>query len=608
MTQEQPSAWFEKPREEVAGSVLAYHGQLYEQNSWRERDYAQLERMYENRYGIQVNATRVNHRPTYNVAKSATDTLHSQVVRSAVRPRIQANGGNKTMRDKAKNLQKWVDYQFRRNDVREEMGKVAHDALTYGTGAGKVYRDGTKIYFERVFPGELFVDAGEAAYGKPSQMLQTKLVDCHTLTKRFPDHKYAIKAAASSTRTGITQDLGLSGMLGTTPMVQVYEVWLLDGRGGTGKHALCIEGATLVFEDYKYDHFPFVFINHTDRKRAFWGIGVVEELFGLQVQIDTLMWRADEALRLATAPKMFVSRGANIKSDTVSNRIGEIVYYSGEKPHIYAPTPVSRDIWQQIDQAFMRGHQLVGADVGLMGQIPSGLETGAAVREAVDAGAMRFSALLKRWEQSHLKLANYMIELGKEIYKSNKNYSVVANKDKYTIAEVKWKDIDLEYDQYVLSVDPASSLPLLPSGRIAMVTDLADRQYISPATALRLIDFPDLDEELSLARAASDAIDQAIERMLDDGTQETPEPFMDLQLALKKVQTAYNRALSWDVPNERLALLRNYMNAVKQMMDQALAASAVGVPPAGAPVEPPAPGPNGAPPTAVQAGDGTMPL
>lgn len=603
----QPSAWFLKPVEEVHGSVLAFHTDLHNQNSWRDRDYAQLERMYENRYGVAVNATRVNHRPTYNVAKSATDTLHSQVVRSAVRPRLQASGGNKTMRDKAKNLQRWVDYQFRRNDVRKEMDKVAHDALTYGTGAGKVYRVGKELYFERVFPGELYVDAGESAYGSPSQMLQVKLVDCYSLMQRFPKHREAIKAAARSTRVGETQDISINASMGTTPMVQVYEAWFLAGRGKTGKHAICIEGATLIFEDYKPDHFPFVFIRHTERKRAFWGIGVVEELFGLQVQIDTLMWRADEALRLATAPKMFVSRGANIKSDTVNNRIGEIVYYSGEKPHIYAPSPVSKDIWNQIDQAYMRGHQLVGANVGLMQQIPSGLETGAAVREAVDAGAMRFSALLKRWEQAHLDLATYMIELGKEIYNSDKSYTVVASRDKYTISEVKWKDINLETDQYVLSVDPASSLPVLPSGRIAMVTDLADRQYISQATALRLIDFPDLDEELSLSRAASDAIDQSIERMLDDGVQETPEPFMDLTLALKKVQTAYNRALAWDVPNERLALLRNYMVATKQMIDQAMAAQA-GPPPAGAPVEPPAPGPNGAPPTAVQSGDGTMPL
>lgn len=594
--------WWEEPKERVAQHVQTLYSQLERQNSWRASDYSNFERLYENRTRSSA-VSKANYLPTYNICKSATDTLHSQIVRGQVRPRILTTAGNKSLRDKAKLLQRWVDYQFRRNDVRGEMQKVMHDAETYGTGAGKVYAHGTEICFERVYPGELLVDSGEARYGQPFQLIQTKMVDTNQMKRLYPEYSREIEAASG--KNNIPDALSVEAMnddtLSATKRVQVYEVWRrADREGKGGKHAICIHGACLELNEYKKDHFPFVFINHTDRKRQFWGIGVVEELYGLQRQINHLMWQAYEALRLNTAPIVFVNRGSSVKTTTMTNKVGQIFQYTGEKPTVYAPTPVSRDIWMQLDNAWIRGHELVGVNVGLMsGQIPSGLETGAAVREAVDAGAQRFAAVMQRWEQAHLKLAEYMIELGKEISDRNPKYSVVAQSDKYTIQEVKWKKLDLKKDAYVLSVEPASSLPTTPSGRIATATDLFQIGVIDRNTYLRLIDMPDLDEELNLARASADTIDKDIEQMIDEKLQATPEPFMDLQLTIKKVQTAYNMYRSMGVPDDNLEQLRVYMLKTKQMMDEAAAAQQMGPPPAGAPVEAPAPGSDGAPPTAL---------
>lgn len=601
-------AWYDMPEAQAYTNVIDFANHLQSQDAWRQQDYINFDKLYENRRGVTTTASQINPVPTYNICKSATDTLHSQLVRSSVRPRILTSGGNKTLRDKAKGLQKWVDYQFRRNDVRREMDLLMHDALTYGKGAGKVYRTGTHVYFERTHPSELFVDAGESMYGRPFQLMQVKPVDVEVLVAQFPDQELNIRRAVR-TRDMMSVDDMFPGAQTEVNYVKVYEVWRRSCGNTKGKHCIAIGTCTLLLEDYDKDHFPFVFVSYSDRKRGFWGIGTVEELYGLQRQINRLMWQADEALRLVTAPKIFLNRGANIKTTQVSNRIGETIQYTGEKPVIYAPTPVSRDIWQQINDAWMRGHEIVGVNVGLMsGQIPSGLETGAAVREAVDAGAMRFSAVLQRREQAYLDLAEYMIELGKDIYKSNKKYSVVAANDKYTLQEVKWKDIDLEKDSYLLSIEPASALPTTPSGRIATVGDLYQMGVIDRSVFLRLIDFPDLEEELSLSRAVSDAIDKQIEIMVDEDLQETPDTFIDLALALKKTQAAYNMYSSMGVPESRLDKLSIYMQKCKQLLDDSMAASQMGPPPPGAPVEAPAPGPNGAPPTAPNAGDGEIPL
>ena len=140
-----------------------------------------------------------------------------------------------------------------------------------------------------------------------------------------------------------------------------------------------------------------------------------------------------------------------------------------------------------------------------------------------------------------------------------------------------------------------------------MVEQLMAAGLLGPEEAKRLLDFPDLDRELALDRAASDNIDRIIERMVDDGVYEAPEPFMDLILALKKTQAAYNKAVNDSVPEDRLSLMRQFMASIHEMMKRAQeeARNATAAP---APGAPPAPGPNGAAVTALGPEDGNVAL
>ena len=206
-----------------------------------------------------------------------------------------------------------------------------------------------------------------------------------------------------------------------------------------------------------------------------------------------------------------------------------------------------------------------------------------------------------------MELAKQMVNMGKKIAENNPGWSVVTQRDKYTIQEVKWADVDLEKDSYVLKVFPSSALPTTPAGRLAMVEQLMAAGLLGPEEAKRLLDFPDLDRELALDRAASDNIDRIIERMVDDGTYEAPEPFMDLVLAIKKTQAAYNKAVNDNVPEDSLALLRQFMASIHEMIKiaQAEARNATAVP---APGAPPAPSPDGSPMTALGPEDGNVAL
>ena len=167
----------------------------------------------------------------------------------------------------------------------------------------------------------------------------------------------------------------------------------------------------------------------------------------------------------------------------------------------------------------------------------------------------------------------------------------------------------MKADAYILRVFPASALPNDPGGRLAAIAELQAMGNIDRNVANRLLDFPDLDSEVSLDRAASDNIDRVLEKILDEGEWEYPEPFMDLKLALKKAQAWYNKALGEGVPETNLELLRQYMLAVEAEMQKAIAAQAMNSAGMAAPASfPPGAGNTGQPPTALTPTDGTVPV
>jgi len=60
-----------------------------------------------------------------------------------------------------------------------------------------------------------------------------------------------------------------------------------------------------------------------------------------------------------------------------------------------------------------------------------------------------------------------------------------------------------------------------------------------------------------------------IQKMLEDGDYQSPEPYMDLSYSVILTQSAYLRAKMKNAPEERLQLLRQFMDECKILMDEA---------------------------------------
>lgn len=540
-------------------------------------------------------------RVPFNLIKMNIDMVQNRVAKMTPRPKFLPRGGNYSLQKKAELSERWVAAQFRWNDVYVQAQRHFQDVLLYGTGVLKTYREGTKIKTERVYPGEIFIDETEGYYDCIRQLFHRRYISRRVLQRLFPK-----KARDLQEVGGPDEHNDEFERSKFSDQVIVVEAWHLPSAEGAddGRHVITCDEVVLLDEKWEHDDFPFVITRWSRHPRGFYGIGLAEELVGIHIDVNYTIERINKSLELTATPQVWLEQNSNIKSNKITNIPGQINYYSGTPPIFQTPQAASPELYQYLQAQIARSLQIARlSENAITNKIPSGLETGAAVQAWNDIESMGFQLVAQSYERAFVKLAEWYLRFGKEVYKADpKGSTVVAANDRHTIEEVQWKDLDLEKDSYVIEVWPVSSLPFHPSGRLDMVEKMIQMGLVDQAAARNLINFPDLEAETSLANASRDNIKFTLEQLLDEGKWIAPDPAIDLELALKEAQAALNKAQRMQVPEERLALVRKYMRSVKGLLDRRAQAAAIASGPM-SPTAPPAVGPNGVPPTAVTGGE-----
>ena len=83
----------------------------------------------------------------------------------------------------------------------------------------------------------------------------------------------------------------------------------------------------LIVEEYKRDTLPFVFIHYSNPVVGSDATSIVDLLYGIQIEIDTILQKITEASRLNPAMTFFLHEGSQIKAGQLNNRVGNIITY-----------------------------------------------------------------------------------------------------------------------------------------------------------------------------------------------------------------------------------------------------------------------------------------
>ncbi len=596
--------WWEKDAPDRVGRLVSAVRAIKEGDVGRMEDAILHSRMYgeNSAFGYEFKTLPRRSSLTMNVVRSTVDSVVARIVKNKPRPQFQTTGGNRSLRRKAKNLTQYVDWAMEEGKANNAFRDAFLDASVTGTGFVHVFTEGTKTCFERIFPSEILVDQQEGMYKQPRTMYRQKWVPKDALKALFPNKGMEIDFADPPSADA-TNDL----LTKRTDLVVVYEAWRLPSKAGAkdGCHMIATSKGILSEEKWVHDSFPLIVIRYRDALSGYWGLGIADNLKGIQIELNKNLIKRQKILDFHATPRVFYE-GRTPKRVQLNNSIGMV--YQGKPPSLWNPPSVPPELDNYLEMLWVRAHTLEGlSPVEASGTIPAGLNSGVAIQEYDAVVDGKFALPHQKYQDAWLEAANWVVTLGKGIHKKHPKWSPVAAHDKYTVGTVRWDDLDLEKDDYVLRALPASSLPTHPGARLQRVMDMFQTGLISDiAEARRLLDYPDIEAASALDRAHSDYLDWVAEKILDDGVMVAPEPFQDHQLALKRMQAEYHKAVMEEVPSDRLSLLIDFMSATRDAIkaQQAEQASLMAPASTGAPAPT---GFGGAPPTAVQPGDTPIP-
>lgn len=580
--------WLEKSSEDRANCLIEAAGLLQEQSTPRAQNNLVTARLYGNcetlSFGIREgnpSSTAPTNRVALNVVASCVDTLAAKIAKTRPRPAFLTEGGSYSMQQSAKKMDKFWRGVFHDSKVYQVTQRVFVDGCIFDVGAlkGFVCPEEKKLKFERVFPGDIFVDEVDGMHGCPRQLLQRMYVPREVLLSRYSEDK------AKSEKIREAKGPEEANKRGFGDVVEVWEAWHLRSseEADDGHHILAIDGCELEYEPWKLSRFPFSFFRFSHRQMGFFGQGLAERLTGIQREINRLLRSISEQLRRKGRGRVFVPMGSKVVPQHLTNAIGDIIQFSGSQPPIVdSANAVAGEEFSQLDRLYQRAYQEAGiSELSAGAKKPSGLDAAVAIREFNDVETERFALVGRAWEELHLDLTELGIELLDEYGPRSYKVKVPGYR---TVEFIDYKDIEATEEKFLIQIFPVSSLPSTPSHKYQRVKEMMQDGFIDKPTAQRLLDFPDIEAEENLAMAAQDDVDATLAKILDLATPvyTPPDEFTDLELLVSRTTAAYLRAKHQDgIEPERLEMLIQLIDQANALLNPPQAVPPMPMPPPG---------------------------
>lgn len=499
-------------------------------------------------------------RTPLNVVQAVIEAIAAKLAKNKPRPLVLTEGGDWTLQRQAKGLTKFLDGLNRACNLYRKGRKIFRDCGAFGTGIFSLYEDRQKalIGVERTLPIEMIIDDQEAARGCPQSKYVKKPIYRGALLDMFGAGRPEVRAIIEQAKG--YSPAGYDGRV--SDMLPVFEGWHLNGS-----HVIALEEGTLFDEDWPFDWYPDVMINWREPDSGVWGLGAAENLLPIQYEISRMLERFQRAMALGAKMWIFRPPGGPQKAQ-VSNE--QMTILDAEQPlQFAAPDPMPTQAYQYLWDLYAKAFEIEGvSQLSATGTKPAGLDAAVAIREFNDVQTERFVLLGQDLEDAYVEIAEKEIKLSKRMYKRGRSI-VVRSADTKLIERINFADVDIDEERSTVGIFPTSSLPTTPAARLQTIKEYYESGLIPDRqTALSLLDFPDLQEVLSLELSAIEDVKRILEKILDKGKYETPEPYMDLKLALRMGQASYLRARNDGVSEKRKDLLLRFIDDVNDLLTE----------------------------------------
>lgn len=510
----------------------------------------------------------VSHKPLNgnleNIIQTVVDTVNAMIGKNNPKPTVQSRGADFDVYLKARQLDRflWCTFQSQKTFVEGE--KAFLHSTVFGTGVVKIDIDGDDVYTEAVIPDEIIVDQRECmSCQEPEQLHQRKLVSRLFLLGKYGNDKdlkdKILKAQAHGFHYTSYMTPGIDQLV-------ILESWKLPSGDQPGRHTICIENATLVDEEYTRTRFPFAFLRYADPLSGFYGRSLVEALLGYQIRQNELNSDIRTGQNMMCVPRILVDQGSSIVKSQFDNAIGKILTYRGVKPEAVTWNAFNPEIYNERDRNYEKAFRASRiSDLSSQAKLPSQarLDSSEALREFSAIEQEGFTPQAKALERFYMEIAEHYLELYAILYRDRGVNKAETYRSKYLVQQIKWEDVDMEADKYVLEISASSVLNMTPAARKDTLKDWLMNALITPDEYKAMSGHPDLEAKTDLMSAAQDFVEMQIDKMLD-GKAQTPDPLSNLQLCLKQGLDTYLHLSAIEAPDEILSLFRDYVDFTKE--------------------------------------------
>ena len=421
-----------------------------------------------------------------NVIASCIETLCSKIASQKVRPFFNTVNGTFKEMQIAKQAQIFFDMLYEENNVNKIITDAFRNACVFDKGIVKISDDG----ITNRLPWNVFFDPREVTYNQITHVAE-KLPKT---PGRILELKYGIKADRNLDYT----------------VYEYYDVM---------EHIKAVyvqELNKVVTHEYKPNIIPYLEIHYTNPVKGDTSQSVVDQLYGIQTQIDELLAVMKDSIAVNPGMTLLVPRSSNIKTNMLSNRTGQIIQYDPipcqtTSPVTYATNDIiSPQFVQLLDKLKNDAYEIVGiSQLSATSQKPAGLNSGIALNTMEDIESSRFETQLNSVVRLYVDVAKACLDIFPP--------DIDILPDDLNRANIKWKDIVEARNNMKIQFSAAESLSKDPSEKLKQLVALSQAGVIPQSHIATLMELPDLNAGYNIANNAFNSVYTFIDNVLVSG-------------------------------------------------------------------------------------------
>ena len=433
-----------------------------------------------------------------NIIKSCIDTLVSKIAAQKVRPFFNTVHGSFRDFQICKQAQQYFDLLYDMQNVGQTVDMSFRDCCIFSKGV--IYCDEIEKKIKRAMPFNVYTRPSEETYGKLTRVYYKQKAYPVTL---LPNNiKKKIKTDLQYVDVGLYYDI--------VNHVKAYYIPQSNGD------------ENLIVEKYERDTLPFVFIHYSNPVVGLDATSIVDLLYGIQIEIDTILQKITEASRLNPAMTFFLPEGSQVKASQLNNRVGNIITYRPTPTMTASPVTTSTPAFiddqyiQLLDNLKTTAYELTGiSKLSAQSAKPIGIDSGLGLRTITNIESERFQTQFNQVIRMYVEIARTCIS----VFDPNED---ILPQDQKRV-NIKWKDIVEEYEKMSIQYSGADALSKDPATKLQQLQVLAQAGVISQTRIAQLMEIPDLESGYSMANNSINAVMTVIDDCIMKDNYKVPD-------------------------------------------------------------------------------------